>query len=280
MLSLDELKLTYQNLQNTWPVNWPGLPKVYQQCVNQLGWDHSLISAKPELNSLYKCSIYLSSFIEKNGKIDFDKNQEPAYHSRLHIADTIVGLTTLLLAQRSCNKLDLQKQLHLELTAMLAMLGHDLLHDGSVNTYPEELERRSIRFLRPILSEHNVFKSDIKIIEQIILMTDPMNVPKHHEHVRQSIFDIKNVDCLGLLLQEADILASSINGIAEVRTMLLAKEWSHRYPSRSSNLVTPEGRLNFLTSYAQFSSPACQILGIPLVIREEISFLKDKIFNF
>jgi hypothetical protein len=277
MLSLDELKLTYLNLQNAWPRKWPGLPFIYRQCVTQLGWDHSLISALPDINALYACSNNLSLFIEKNGSVQFAKNQEPAYHSRLHIADTIVGLTALLLAQRSFNKLDLQKQLHLEMTAMLAMLGHDLLHDGSVNNYPEELERQSIHFLRPFLNDQGVAKRDIKTIDQLILMTDPMSVPKHHQRVSQSIFDVANVDCLGLLLQEADILASSVNGSAKVRTMLLAKEWRHQYPSRSSHLLTPEGRLKFLTSFAQFSSPASRILDIQGMIQKEIKSLQDKV---
>ena len=277
MLSIDGLKLTYLNLQNAWPGKWPGLPFVYRQCVTQLGWDHSLISASPEIHSLYACSKNLSLFIEKNGSAQFAKNQEPAYHSRLHIADTIVGLTALLLAQRSFNKLDLQKQLHLEMTAMVAMLGHDLLHNGSVNKYPEELERQSIRFLRPFLNEHGVANRDIKIIDQLILMTDPMSVPKHHQHVRQSIFDVKNVDCLGLLVQEADILASCVNGSAKVRTMLLAKEWRHQYPTRSSHLLTSEGRLKFLTSFAQFSSPASRIMGIPAMVQKEIKSLEDKV---
>ena len=278
MLRLDELHLTYLNLQNAWPDKWPGLPFIYRQCVTQLGWDHALISASPDTNSLYACSKDLSLFIEKNGSAQFANNQEPAYHSRLHIADTIVGLTALLLAQRSFNELDLRKQLHLEMTAMVAMLGHDLLHDGSVNTYPEELERKSIDFLRPYLNEHGIAKRDIKIIDQLILMTDPMSVPEHHQLARQSIFDVKNVDCLGLLVQEADILASCVNGIAKVRTMLLAKEWRHQYPSRSSHLLTSEGRLKFLTSFAQFSSPASRIMGIPAMVQKEIKSLEDKVF--
>jgi hypothetical protein len=277
MLSHDELKLTYLNLQNAWPGKWLGLPLIYQQCIYQLGWDHSLISASSDINSLYACSKDLSCFIEKNGSAQFEKNLEPAYHSRLHIADTIVGLTALLLAQRSFDYLDEQKQLHLEMTAMVAMLGHDLLHDGSVNQFPEELERQSIRFLRPFLNQHAVAKRDIKTIDQLILMTDPMSVLDHHQHVKQSFFDVRNVACLGLLLQEADILASCVTGVAKVRTMLLAKEWRLQYPTRSSHLLTPEGRLNFLTSFAQFSSPASQLIGIPAMVQKEIKSLQDKV---
>lgn len=277
MLSHDELKLTYLNLQNAWPGKWPGLPLIYQQCIYQLGWDHSLISASSDINSLYACSKDLSCFIEKNGSAQFEKKQEPAYHSRLHIADTIVGLTALLLAQRSFDNLDEQKQLHLEMTAMVAMLGHDLLHDGSVNQFPEELERQSIRFLRPFLNQHAVAKRDIKTIDQLILMTDPMSVLDHHQHVKQSFFDVRNVACLGLLLQEADILASCVTGVAKFRTMLLAKEWRLQYPTRSSHLLTPEGRLNFLTSFAQFSSPASQLIGIPAMVQKEIKSLQDKV---
>ena len=233
MISLIELRETYLNLQLAWPDKWPGLPIIFDQCVNQLGWELSAMSALPQTFSLYHCSKELAEFIEENGKSQFDKNQEPAYHSRLHIADTIVGLTALLLAQRSANDLDVPTQSHLEMLAMTAMLGHDLMHDGSINTYPEELETKSIHHLRPFLTEQHVPEQDIKLIEKIILMTDPAKVSLHHTSIKNIFFDIQVADCLGVLLQEADILASCFEDIGRVRTLFLAKEWSHRFLSKS-----------------------------------------------
>ena len=184
MISLIELRATYLNLQRALPDKWPGLPVVFDQCMNQLGWEQSLTSALPQTFSLYHCSKELAEFIEENGKSQFDKNQEPAYHSRLHIADTIVGLTALLLAQRSANDLDMQTQSHLEMLAMTSMLGHDLMHDGSINTYPEELESKSIHQLRPFLTEQRVNGQDIRLIEKLILMTDPAKVSLHHRSIK------------------------------------------------------------------------------------------------
>jgi hypothetical protein len=223
---------------------------------------------------LYHCSKELAEFIEENGKSQFDKNEEPAYHSRLHIADTIVGLTALFLAQRSANDLDMQTQSHLEMLAMTAMLGHDLMHDGSINTYPEELESKSIHHLWPFLTEQRVHGQDIKLIEKIILMTDPAKVSLHHRSIKNIFFDIQVADCLGVLLQEADILASCFEDIGRVRTLLLAKEWSHQFASESIRLTTPHGRLNFLKTNAQFSSPASDILGIPEIVRTQILSLQ------
>ena len=275
MISLIELRATYLNLQRAWPDKWPGLPVVFDQCMNQLGWEQSLTSALPQTFSLYHCSKELAEFIEENGKSQFDKNQEPAYHSRLHIADTIVGLTALLLAQRSANDLDMQTQSLLEMLAMTAMLGHDLMHDGSINTYPEELETKSIHFLRPFLTEQHVPVQDIKLIENIILLTDPAKVLLHHRSIKNIFFDIQVADCLGVLLQEADILASCFEDVGKVRTLLLAKEWSHRFPSESTRLTTPDGRLSFLKTNAQFSSPASHILGIPELVREQIQSIQN-----
>jgi hypothetical protein len=277
MISLIELRATYLNLQRAWPDKWPGLPVVFDQCMNQLGWEQSLTSALPQTFSLYHCSKELAEFIEENGKSQFDKNQEPAYHSRLHIADAIVGLTALLLAQRSANDLDMPTQSHLEMLVMTAMLGHDLMHDGSINTYPEELETKSIHHLRPFLTEQHVPVQDIKLIEKLILMTDPAKVSLHHRSIKNIFFDIQVADCLGVLLQEADILASCFEDIGRARTLLLAKEWSHRFPSKANHLQTQQGRLNFLKINAQFSSPASHILGIPEIVRAQIQFIQNSL---
>ena len=277
MISLIELRATYLNLQRAWPDKWPGLPVVFDQCMNQLGWEQSLTSALPQTFSLYHCSKELAEFIEENGKSQFDKNQEPAYHSRLHIADAIVGLTALLLAQRSANDLDMPTQSHLEMLVMTAMLGHDLMHDGSINTYPEELETKSIHHLRPFLTEQHVPVQDIKLIEKLILMTDPAKVSLHHRSIKNIFFHIQVADCLGVLLQEADILASCFEDIGRVRTLLLAKEWSHRFPSKANHLQTQQGRLNFLKINAQFSSPASHILGIPEIVRAQIQFIQNSL---
>jgi hypothetical protein len=279
MISLIELRETYLNLQLAWPDKWPGLPIIFDQCVNQLGWELSAMSALPQTFSLYHCSKELAEFIEENGKSQFDKNQEPAYHSRLHIADTIVGLTALLLAQRSANALDVPTQSHLEMLAMTAMLGHDLMHDGSINTYPEELETKSIHYLRPFLTEQHVPEQDIKLIEKIILMTDPAKVSLHHTSIKNIFFDIQVADCLGVLLQEADILASCFEDIGRVRTLFLAKEWSHRFLSKSKLLITRQGRLNFLETNARFSSPASHILGIPEMVTTQIQSIHSSLFK-
>ena len=279
MISLIELRETYLNLQLAWPDKWPGLPIIFDQCVNQLGWELSAMSALPQTFSLYHCSKELAEFIEENGKSQFDKNQEPAYHSRLHIADTIVGLTALLLAQRSANDLDVPTQSHLEMLAMTAMLGHDLMHDGSINTYPEELETKSIHYLRPFLTEQHVPEQDIKLIEKIILMTDPAKVSLHHTSIKNIFFDIQVADCLGVLLQEADILASCFEDIGRVRTLFLAKEWSHRFLSKSKLLITRQGRLNFLETNARFSSPASHILGTPEIVTTQIQSIHSSLFK-
>ena len=279
MISLIELRATYLNLQRAWPDKWPGLPVIFDQCMNQLGWEQSLTIALPQTFSLYQCSKELAEFIEENGKSQFDKNQEPAYHSRLHIADTIVGLTALLLAQRSANDLDVPTQSHLEMLAMTAMLGHDLMHDGSINTYPEELETKSIHYLRPFLTEQHVPGQDIKLIEKIILMTDPAKVALHHTSIKNIFFDIQVADCLGVLLQEADILASCFEDIGRVRTSFLAKEWSHRFPSKSKLLITRQGRLNFLETNARFSSPASHILGIPEMVTTQIQSIHSSLIK-
>ena len=116
---------------------------------------------------------------------------------------------------------------------------------------------------------------DIKLIENLILMTDPAKVPLHHRSIKNIFFDINVADCLGVLLQEADILASCFEDIGRVRTSFLAKEWSHRFPIESIRLTTPDGRLSFLKTNAQFSSPVSHILGIPEIVIEQIQYIQN-----
>jgi hypothetical protein len=74
MISLIELRETYLNLQLAWPDKWPGLPIIFDQCVNQLGWELSAMSALPQTFSLYHCSKELAEFIEEANSIKI-KNQ-------------------------------------------------------------------------------------------------------------------------------------------------------------------------------------------------------------
>ncbi len=115
------------------------------------------------------------------------------------------------------------------------------------------------------MKEFGVVHSDQRIMKTMILSTDPTLVKASHEKIKNKQFSIEDVDCLTVLIQEADIMASTMPQVGPLLTKQLASEWSKtNYPGFHA-LTTLSGRIEFLRNGALFSSPASQLLGIDAV---------------
>ena len=273
-MNAQALEKSFGNLRERWPNGWPGLPLVLQQCLRQLGC-HSGIRLGARQRVMHRCMDEVAQCIEQDGRTREAAGEEPAYHNRLHMADTLVALTGLLLAQRAVDRSAAKKPSLQESVAMLAMLGHDFLHDGSVNTRPAELESRSVDCLRPWLQRNGVAEADQALMAQLILATDPAVVGACHDRVEDRTFSTRDPDCLVVLVQEADIMASTMPVIGPALTRQLATEWERLGPEQAGALLSASGRLKFLTESARFSSPASQQLGMNAIKSDEIRQLRD-----
>ena len=273
-MTLQDLHAIYLNLESAWGAGWPGLPRVLEGCLTQLGRANlSGLSARDR--ALESCCRELAEFIELGGQALARSGDEPAYHNRLHIADTLVGLTVLLLVNREIASVPDETPSHAEWLAMLATLAHDLLHDGTVNRFPEELESRAVKHLEPFMKKHRVSKADQRVIGRLILMTEPGKVPHHHAQMVGRPYDIGNPACLGVLVEEADILPSCFRDIGARRTASLLAEWRKTAPHRVSMLEDPRARINFLQYAGVFSSPASRRLGIDEMVAEQLRELRQ-----
>lgn len=281
-MTLNDLQSALRELRASWPQAWPGLPSVVTACLQHLGHaDGSPVATR--VAPLLDCMRALGLQIEADGADRHTKGLEPAYHNRLHMADALLALTALLLETRKdlpsgSGAFDRDSAspipAHAEWLAMLAMLGHDFKHDGSVNKTPGELEMRSVGLLQPLMAEHGVSAADAELVKTLILLTDPSGVPASHQKIAGRPFAVTDPDCLAVLVQEADVLASSLPGVGDSLTRQLAEEWASFDAPRAQQILTPKGRLGFLRLGAFFSSPASQRLGLEALRATQIAKLE------
>jgi hypothetical protein len=269
---LDSLQQSLLNLRECWPAQWPGLALVFDRCLQRLGW--STAQASPRLQTLVNCAHEIAANIEGAARVLHAA--EPAYHNRLHMADTMVCMTHLLLSQRR-TQTTRQADACLECIALVVMLGHDYLHNGKVNRFPAELETIAVEQLTPIMAKHQVAQADQEMIAFCILKTDPSGVKQSHGLVAEREFVLEDRDCLAVLVQEADILGSTLPVTAPDLTASLASEWSLFNPQLAQSLSQPKSRIFFLENAALFSSTAAQNLGIPTLKATELDQIRAQI---
>jgi hypothetical protein len=273
-MDLTYLETTLQNLREKWPNNWPGLAVVLNSSLKKLGFDDS-IKMPARHRALHDCIFSVVKAIEKDGVQRAKRQQEPRYHNRLHFADTVVALTVMLLNLRKFSGRSMNEQLsHSEWLAMLIMVSHDFLHNGQINQFRSEIEAMSVKALVPHMKKHQVSARDQALISAIILKTDPAFVAESHQLIEGQAFDLSDPKCLLVLIQECDILASSLPKTGKTLTQQLSEEWADVSPDKSLALLPPAGRLFFLKRMALFSSPASQALEIQRNIDQQIAAIE------
>jgi hypothetical protein len=273
-MKIKELQATLIRLHASWGQQWPGLPLIMDRCLAQLGYQAGS-PMEESTQALHDCIQHVAKLIENDGQARAALNQEPDYHNRLHVANTLVALTCLLLLQRQVSDEDRDRPSHTEWMAMLTMLSHDLLHDGSVNSTESQIEARSVEYLKPLLKQYEVEQADQSIITAIILLTDASLVKGSHEKIKNIPFLIENKDCLTVLVQEADIIASALPDIGPLLTEKLASEWGKINYKKMHAFTTIPGRIEFLRNGALFSSPASQLLGIDAIKSAQLLALDE-----
>jgi hypothetical protein len=274
-MNLLYLEATLHNLRTKWPDAWPGMAVVVRSALGQLGFSQGArLSARDQ--ALHDCIFSVIQAIEKDGQHRAKRQQEPQYHNRLHFADAVVSLTVLLanerlVAGRAAN----EQPSHAEWLAMLTVVSHDFLHNGQINQFRSEIEALSVKALTPHMVKHKVHKDDQAVIASLILKTDPAFVPESHQAIAALPFDVSDPRCLLVLIQECDILASTLPTTGHSLTQQLSDEWAPVAPDRSQSLLTDKGRLFFLKHMALFSSPSSRLLGIQATIDQQIAELEQ-----
>lgn len=272
-MNLQQLRQTFLNLRMRWPQTWPGFEKVVDSALQQLG--HTSDQAlTPRFQAMHACIQDVAQKVEAFGNQQARLGKEPHYHNRLHISDTVVALTTLLLQQRAVDHRSAHDPLSgPEWQMLLAICGHDLHHNGGFNRFTSDLEAQSLAALKPVMKHHGVWKQDQAAVGHFILQTDPSLVKAMHIQVRSAPFDLKDLSCQTVLIQEADILASALPQIGEDLTLKLSQEWAKLDTQKSQFLLSVPARVYFLREMALFSSPASQRLGIQKLVDQHMAAL-------
>ena len=226
-------------------------------------------------------SIELASLIDSHSYAT--GQPEPSYHSRKHFQDVCLALTALLAQQiaqspKSENQetWDLSKQDFWIL--LFCAIAHDFGHDGSINKSPFELEKRSIANTRLFISESEIetaLKNFINTqIEPIILATDPSCLKKILTKFQDKSCSPTKIDCLCMLMVEADLLASTLPISGKMLGELLAKEWMLTNPAGAVMVASNQGRLRFL-EHIRFISPHAKLLNLEAIRKLSIEQIKD-----
>lgn len=274
MPTLLQLNAALHNLRRPWPDAWPGLPLVFDRAWQQLA--PAGRRPAPRTQALLKFGQAVVEQVERDGARRYAQGAEPAYHNRLHVADTLVCMTYLI---RACRALNIPgaRQAATGALALAIMAGHDFLHPGGSNSTPSEFEARAVADLQPLMDAAGLDPLDRDALSHCILATDPARVKSFHLEVRARTFDLGQRDCLAVLVQEADILASTLPKTQESLTHALSREWAPTQPMAAERLLMPQNRLLFLEHAALFSSPAARVLGLDKVKGRQMTAIKNRL---
>jgi len=207
-------------------------------------------------------------------------NWEPNYHSRSHFKDVCIALSLLIQSQAAIANASaalpaLSISSEEAWILLFCAIGHDCGHNGTINTSPFELEKKSISQVHHWLNTTNYPPTKINAlmnyVEPIILATDPKNF---QTLLTKKIDQNHRTDLMALLMVEADLMASILPVRGALLSRNLAMEWNQNYPDMAKLVNSIEGRIGFLER-VQFTSPHSQVLNISAIQKTHISQLKS-----
>ena len=232
-------------------------------------------------NALKNLCMGLSVHIQNhNQSLDW----EPNYHSRSHFKDVCIALSLLLQSQTTINNASaalpvLSISPEEAWILLFCAIGHDCGHNGTINTSPFELEKKSISQVHHWLNTTNYPPMEINAlmnyVEPIILATDPKNF---QTLLAKKIDQNHRTDLMALLMVEADLMASILPVRGALLSRNLAMEWKQNYPDMAKSVNSIEGRIGFLERI-QFTSPHSHVLNISTIQQTHIHQLKSNHVN-
>ncbi len=197
--------------------------------------------------------------------LDDDANRlgEPAYHNRHHVAETVTAMALLCAEARRLGLVSAE----LATLGVLAMLGHDLGHDGSLGL-GGALEQRAAERVEALAA--TLPAADRAVLRAVIHATEAGRVPQNLARARAS--GAQPQDILAAIANEADVLASLLPELGWTLSHLLATEWCPWDAPRAALVTSFARRHSFLTAYAT-PTPAGCALGLHTSIARQLAAL-------
>jgi hypothetical protein len=187
--------------------------------------------------------------VERHG-LTFPAGAEPSYHGRHHQAEATLAAAWLVSAAPEPGP-------GLGRLCVLAMAGHDLLHDGR-GAAPGALEARSANATLALCGALDV--ADRAEIERLILLTDPLAPAPADE--------------AGRLVREADLFGSLTPRLGWRLSEALAREHAAAGLPGAAAIVTYAGRAALLGRFTRFTEGAVA-LGLAAGVAAQLAALAE-----
>jgi len=218
-------------------------------------------SAKAHLTPIETAIMVLAEQVEADGKQRSEQGCELDYHNRDHVKDVLVALKLLV---EACPNILSVDDLHL---TVLAMVGHDLGHNGLPNRTPRELEIQSWETVRDLLEPLRLSNQALRRLRSTILMTDPKDYPRLAKRRRNSALSIQ----IGLAV-DADLFASLLPSRGFMLGARLADEQVRAGLPQAKAIATLQGRSGFL-KHVPLLSDAIRSMGMQGLLDAQLSVI-------
>ena len=270
---LDALEALF-SLSRTYSV---GFRQFFGELITSSYWQSQNYAANPYPQLCLELASLIDSYYSNLGY------SEPAYHSRKHFQEVCLALTVLLsqpLASTQKSEFDDPWAISREdaWVLLFCAVAHDFGHDGSTNEVPFELEKSSIEKTYTFLSQNSSAPDLIKKletkVESIILATDPSFLGALLAKFTGSTANFTRIDCMSMLMVEADLLASILPIHGKLLGKLLGQEWESSNPKAAASVASDQGRLKFLEC-VRFISPHAIMLKMEDIRNQSIELIKD-----
>lgn len=180
---------------------------------------------------------------------DAARGPEPAYHNRHHFAEAAASMALL------CTQAVAQGLIGPDLAELgvLAMIGHDIGHDGTLPA-PGTLERIAAERVACLAS--GLDAASVDVLRQVILGTDPTRLAANRAAATAGAPPLAH---LCHLANEADVMGSLMPRLGWELSALLAREWRAHDAARADAAESFCGRHGFLALYAPPSATAARL---------------------
>ncbi len=182
---------------------------------------------------------------------------EPAYHNQYHQAEATIAMGWLCATARHLDLLGPESAA----AAVLAIAGHDLLHDGSIPP-PGTLEAHSADRTTALAAQAGLDAAALATIRRVILATDPARPSAERDAD----------DLLCRVAQEADLFGSLTPEHGWRLSQALAREVRAAGLRPAPPLDSFRGRLHLLRGQRP-ATPAGKRLGLDAAVADQIAAL-------
>ncbi|MBW6397658.1 hypothetical protein KPL78_07375 [Roseomonas sp. HJA6] len=186
----------------------------------------------------------VAAAVEAHGA-GFPPGEEPAYHGRHHQAEATIAMGWLAGAARRLGLLTPEEAA----LGVVAMAGHDLLHDGRVYADRGVLEERSAEAVAALAAAEGLDEARIRTLRRVILATTwPWE-------------DDEASDLLCHLAREADLFGSSLPTLGPLLSQKLAHEFAVCGLVGAEGVASHAARVGLMRMMGPATLPA-QALGL------------------